>query len=276
MRRLLSTATAVFAAASLGVPTADAVMLNGVECDMLTMTATSDNGTLGSDDLDLTIDNCGPNRDISPFGAPPETCGNGTADDGEQCDGADLRGQTCQNRGFDSGTLSCSDLCTYYTGNCFNDTPPPTPTPPGGNQACPDGYLDQRSGSGVASYGLTGVRIPPGTTRKYCAKIDTPLIPAGRQINIIQFSFGDETDYECGFVEATIQQNFPPYLREGPVTSTNGGFRFNYKKSNGYGPPILCPDCVKRGDYIITLKGVRAVNPNEPRCTQFKFTWGWG
>jgi len=58
--------------------------------------------------------------DITPV------CGNNIAEDGEACDGFDLNGGTCQNQGFDTGTVSCQPDClafdvsqcrTYVCGN---------------------------------------------------------------------------------------------------------------------------------------------------------------
>lgn len=45
-------------------------------------------------------------------------CGNAVIDAGEQCDGANLAGNTCATLGFNSGTLSCGGTC-QFTG-CFN------------------------------------------------------------------------------------------------------------------------------------------------------------
>ena len=45
-------------------------------------------------------------------------CGNGKVEPGEQCDGANLNGQTCSARGFASGALLCSSTCTYDTKSC--------------------------------------------------------------------------------------------------------------------------------------------------------------
>jgi hypothetical protein len=45
-------------------------------------------------------------------------CGDGAIDPGEQCDGADLGGATCQSQGFDAGSLSCTNTCTLNTSNC--------------------------------------------------------------------------------------------------------------------------------------------------------------
>ena len=46
-------------------------------------------------------------------------CGNGIAESGEQCDGADLTGQTCQSFGFSSGSLSCTLQCAFNTSACI-------------------------------------------------------------------------------------------------------------------------------------------------------------
>jgi hypothetical protein len=48
----------------------------------------------------------------------PTTCGNGTIETGEDCDGSNLNGSTCQSLGFLGGTLSCSGACTYDTSAC--------------------------------------------------------------------------------------------------------------------------------------------------------------
>src|SRR5262249_27344865 len=36
----------------------------------------------------------------------------------EQCDGADLAGQSCQSLGFTSGTLACGRTCVFDTSGC--------------------------------------------------------------------------------------------------------------------------------------------------------------
>lgn len=45
-------------------------------------------------------------------------CGNGTVETGEECDGADLGGQTCVTRGFSGGTLGCKADCTFDESSC--------------------------------------------------------------------------------------------------------------------------------------------------------------
>jgi hypothetical protein len=61
-------------------------------------------------------------------------CGNNIKEEGEQCDGNDLGGQTCTSLGYSGGTLSCYSNCTFNTSNCFfaggggGAPPPPPPT----------------------------------------------------------------------------------------------------------------------------------------------------
>ena len=45
-------------------------------------------------------------------------CGNNLKEAGEQCDGTDLGGATCQSLGYSGGTLSCNPNCTFNTSNC--------------------------------------------------------------------------------------------------------------------------------------------------------------
>lgn len=49
---------------------------------------------------------------------PLPSCGDGVRNGGEACDGADLGGATCQSLGFDTGSLSCTPVCTHNTAAC--------------------------------------------------------------------------------------------------------------------------------------------------------------
>ncbi len=55
---------------------------------------------------------------------PPPDCGNMTIDASEDCDGADLGGETCESlgQGFVGGTLACGAGCAFDTSGC---TAPP-------------------------------------------------------------------------------------------------------------------------------------------------------
>jgi hypothetical protein len=44
----------------------------------------------------------------------PAACGNGLIDGSEQCDGINLRGESCETQGFVGGTLGCAADCTAF------------------------------------------------------------------------------------------------------------------------------------------------------------------
>src|SRR3989344_3698661 len=48
------------------------------------------------------------------------TCGNGTIDSGEECDGSNLNGKSCSTQGFSGGTLSCNSNCIFNTSACIS------------------------------------------------------------------------------------------------------------------------------------------------------------
>lgn len=51
-----------------------------------------------------------------------EVCGDNQRQGGEECDGADLGGSTCENLGFGEGILKCDDLCEFDTAMCTAST----------------------------------------------------------------------------------------------------------------------------------------------------------
>ncbi len=54
---------------------------------------------------------------------PIEACGNGVIEDGEQCDGANLGGETCVSLGQPSGTLACTSGCGFDITGCTGSNP---------------------------------------------------------------------------------------------------------------------------------------------------------
>ena len=76
--------------------------LRGVTCESL---------GLGGGELGCRDDCTG--YDVSGCEQGPE-CGNGIAEIGEECDGGDLRGETCESLGFFTGILTCRADCSGY------------------------------------------------------------------------------------------------------------------------------------------------------------------
>jgi PKD repeat protein len=60
------------------------------------------------------------------YGGP--YCGDGSVNNGEECEGSDLDGESCKSLGFDWGTLSCnmggSNRCTFDTSGCVDIADP--------------------------------------------------------------------------------------------------------------------------------------------------------
>lgn len=68
---------------------------------------------LGGDDQPLTC-----TGDCRIAYGECDSCGNGTLDSPEWCDGGDLGTYTCNDFGFDGGFLSCTENCTPRTDEC--------------------------------------------------------------------------------------------------------------------------------------------------------------
>jgi hypothetical protein len=113
--------------------------LNAAECDRFHTPSLSsgmtpqDMGTCSDNDTDLVhdyVDNCPgvanndqADSDGDGVGDSCESggdpfCGNGLLESGEQCDGSDLGGSTCLDRGYDGGTLACHTDCTLDESGC--------------------------------------------------------------------------------------------------------------------------------------------------------------
>ena len=114
---LLSPLALVFKTACTGTPTAqpDGGSESGTDAGQTQNDATpSGDARQPQSDAQVTNDVTPPGVD-SPSGG---TCGNGTVDPGENCDGSALGGATCMCLGFQSGTLACSASCQFDTSGC--------------------------------------------------------------------------------------------------------------------------------------------------------------
>ncbi len=71
---------------------------------------------------DCSPDTCSSGKCVT---ATSPTCGNGTIDSGEQCDGS-LGSKTCKDFGFEKPEgLKCKSDCTFDTSGCSGTVPPP-------------------------------------------------------------------------------------------------------------------------------------------------------
>lgn len=85
-------------------------------------------------------------------GQAASVCGNGVAEDQEQCDGQDLKGMTCATLGMGdaSALLGCNSRCMFDTFMCFQGGTMSTGgTGAGGTGARPMGGTAGSGGSGI-------------------------------------------------------------------------------------------------------------------------------
>ncbi len=91
-------------------------------------------------------------------GSPAPICGDGTAEGHEQCDGADLQGETCTTRGFAlGGTLACDAGCGFDATACIGQAYPST-----GQVTCWDANGDAIPCVGTGHDGDTQAGAPLG------------------------------------------------------------------------------------------------------------------
>jgi cysteine-rich repeat protein len=78
-------------------------------------------------------------------------CGNGTLNEGEECDGYELGDATCESLGYDGGGLFCTSECTYDTSSCQGSPCGNGLLDPG--ESCDGSHL---GGQSCADLGFTG------------------------------------------------------------------------------------------------------------------------
>jgi hypothetical protein len=72
------------------------------------------------EDFEAFLTQCTDDTIAAADGASLPACGNAAIDGaGEQCDGADLGGETCASLGFSGGTLGCDAGCSFDTSLCI-------------------------------------------------------------------------------------------------------------------------------------------------------------
>jgi hypothetical protein len=104
----------------------------GEECEVGTWVSATcppgESGSIGCKDCTLDYTKCMP--------VPEPGCGDGVVNLlDEECDGGDLRGQSCVTRGYTRGDLACGGNCMFDESNCVTDTPP----------KCGDNHVNQES-----------------------------------------------------------------------------------------------------------------------------------
>ena len=93
-----------------------AVGLSGCSFDVGGVPGFSDEVDAGDVDPDATVGEDGGETD----GEVGPVCGNDTVEGTEECDGADLAGESCGSLGYGGGNLGCRNDCTFNVQACMN------------------------------------------------------------------------------------------------------------------------------------------------------------
>ena len=108
-----NTCTPVCSDGSVASPAScgDGVINPSEECDTTNLAGKDctafdyDYGNLSCNQCNFDLSDCSDEESLPP---PPPNCGNGVINPPEQCDGSNLNNQTCQDFGWDQGSLSCN------------------------------------------------------------------------------------------------------------------------------------------------------------------------
>ncbi|MDY0000478.1 MAG: hypothetical protein RBU30_04200, partial [Polyangia bacterium] len=169
----------------------DGANLNGQSCTTIGQSFTGGNLACGSSCTSWNTTGC-------TGGA---LCGNGSIDQGELCDGANLNGQSCTTigQGFTGGTLGCSSTCASWSttgctggalcGNGVIDT----------GELCDGANLNGQSCTTIGQ-GFTGGNLACGST---CASWNTSGCTGGGSwtCDPSYYGGGDGCDCGCGVVD---------------------------------------------------------------------------
>lgn len=126
------------------------------------------------------------------------SCGNGVWNPGEDCDGSDLNGATCQSVGFAGGTLACRTDCSFNTSGCLASVCPNGVKE--GSEEC-DG--SDFGGQTCASFGFAAGSLScdgscqistAGCTNSVCGN---GVVEAGEQCDDSNTSNGDGCSSTC-------------------------------------------------------------------------------
>lgn len=112
-----------------GMTTGDATAASATSIEPLDTTASA--GTTASSSTTDATETTDPSETTDPGTStgPTSECGNGSVEPGEDCDGTDWQGATCESLGQAAGALACSETCTFDVTGCV---PPGMVLIPGG------------------------------------------------------------------------------------------------------------------------------------------------
>jgi hypothetical protein len=161
------------------------------------------------------------------------SCGDGNVNPGEQCDGANLGGNSCQSLNYQSGNLTCTGNCTYNTNGCI-------PYPVCGNgvregmEACDGADLGGQTCQGLG-YGPGG-SLSCGQACNFNTNNCVPLAACGNGV----VDMGEQCDGMNLNGQSCASQGYP-----GGNLGCDGACHYNYAGCWQCGNNIVDPneDC---------------------------------
>ena len=139
-------------------------------------------------------------------------CGNGVIDSGEQCDGANLNGNSCSSLLGNSGTLSCKANCVYETSLC-------TSSDNGGNGNNGGGNNGGSRGGSSGGFTHTPTFISGCVENWECS--DWESCVAGSQVRICTAKNNCKTTFLKPEIQRSCVSNIAPV--NGAVVGLGGG-----------------------------------------------------
>ncbi len=192
------------------------------------------------------------------------TCGDGTANQDEECDSTDLRGKTCESLSKPAGTLSCSQTCKFDVSKCNGTAPACGDGMVQQGEEC-DGQVDPAVSSCEsllgASYegqvGCTSCRLDVGSCkRKMGVRHGPPMVELPRANNAGTFSI-DSTEVTRGQYEVFLKQ-LPPA----------GGFP-NFCSFKAWSPASFTPDSGCMAQASVSASGPGSLYKTPVVCVDF-------
>jgi hypothetical protein len=119
-------------------------------------------------------------------------CGNLLKEQGEDCDNTDLNGKTCENLGFDGGTLTCDIACSFETASCTVPAIDPTNVAPSDvGSLVAAGLFDIPSSASIISTPVLTATVDIVVSIPAGASVSAVLIPSGVSVQRVD---GEDID----------------------------------------------------------------------------------
>ena len=166
-------------------------------------------------------------------------CGNGLVNSGEQCDGTNLSGMTCQSLGYTGGTLTCSSTCQRVTTGCTGTT----------SAVCGDGLItgsEDCDGTSLGGYTCTSLGYSGGTlacnsttcafNTSGCTGTSGGSAPSFANIPSGTFSMGSPSSEPCRQVNGNMETQHTVTLTRAYSMMTTEVPRSSFTSVMGYSP----------------------------------------